>query len=608
MCGLFSVISFSGDINKSYFEEALNKIAHRGPDDSGIQFLSPKETNVTIAMGHRRLSIFDLSKAGHQPMVDKNGRCLVFNGEIFNWPELRSELQKKGYHFISDTDSEVILAAYDHWGELCVNHFNGFWAFVISDLKDRKKVFVSRDHLGIKPLYFHKTDDEICFSSEISPIWQYRKEQPVSDITQLTRYLVHDLSHDSSHTIYEGILEIEPGFNAVVDLSTGTLNKSCYWELPQGCIQADYNDSEVLEEFSYLIEDSVRLRLRADREVALTLSGGIDSSVIAVAASRVSDTKVKAFTSHFPGRPDLDETHYASIVADRLNLEHILVSPTMDSLADNERALTQHQELLYTSFSQLINWFVVKEIAAHDTVVYLTGQGGDEVFIGYERYVVSWIISMFRGNPLKALKSISDIVNNSRLTWKEIIGFLVYFSNKKIRSRRYMKDAKKIFSPEILNMLFDEAISVPRDLDELQKMEVAGSQLRRLLRYDDRTSSAFGIEARPAFLDHRLVEFSSKLGWEHKIRNGWTKYLLRRYLDEAGFPEIAWRTHKFGYAAPTQEWTNILMKQTMKECDMSKHLDGIFKAGFDINKVPARLRFKVYNLISTASELNWGNG
>ena len=200
------------------------------------------------------------------------------------------------------------------------------------------------------------------------------------------------------------------------------------------------------------------------------------------------------------------------------------------------------------------------------------------------------------------------MVKNSRLTWKEIAGFLVYFSNRKVRSRRYIKDAEKIFSPEILGVLFEEAISVPRDLDGLQKMEVAGSQLRRLLRYDDRTSSAFGIEARPAFLDHRLVEFSAKLGWEHKIRNGWTKYLLRRYLDEAGFPEIAWRKHKFGYAAPTKEWTEILMKQTMQECDVSKHLNGIFRQDFDINKIPERLRFKVYNLISTASELDWRNG
>lgn len=607
MCGLFSVISFSGEIDKNQFKVALDKIAHRGPDDSGVQFLSSKNSGATIGLGHRRLSIFDLSKAGHQPMIDNNGRWLIFNGEIFNWPELRSELQNKGYHFKSDTDSEMILAAYDHWGASCVKHFNGFWAFVICDLKDQSKVFVSRDHFGIKPLYFHKTNDQICFSSEISSIWKYKNERPVPDKPQLTRYLVHDLSHDSSHTIYEGILEIEPGFNAVIDLSNGTLKKSRYWKLPQGRIQANLKDREVLEEFSFLIEDSVRLRLRSDREVALTLSGGIDSSVIAVAASKVADVKVKAFTSHFPGRPDLDESYYASIVADRLNLEHILVSPAMDSLAENERALTQHQELLYTSFSQLINWFVVKEIRNHDTVVYLTGQGGDEVFVGYERYAVPWILSMFRNNPLKALKSIFEIVENSRLTWIEIVGFLMYFSNKKIRSRRYLKDAEKILSPGILSLLIDDPISVPMNLDELQKMEIVGSQLRRLLRYDDRTSSAFGMEARPVFLDHRLVEFSSKLGWEHKIRGGWTKYLLRRYLDEAGFPEIAWRTHKFGYAAPTQEWTDILMKQTMQGSDVSKHLNGIFRRGSDISDIPKRLKFKVYNLISTASELNWHN-
>jgi len=606
MCGIFSAISFSGDIDRKNFKTSLDKIAHRGPDDADMQFFSQKGGRVKIGFGHRRLSIFDLSRSGRQPMQDGHGYWLVFNGEIFNWPELRKELEAYGHCFHTETDSEVVLAAYRQWGDECVTRFNGFWAFLIFD-SNTQSIFASRDRFGIKPLYICRDDSGILLSSEIAPIWHYRKIKPSVNLQQLSRYLVLDLSHDSRETIYDGVEELEPGYNCKIDLASGSCVQVRYWELPINTCYSAASDDELLQEFSFLIEDSVRLRLRSDREVALTLSGGIDSSVIAVAASRISDTKIKAYTSHFSNHPELDESSYAMMVAQRCGLDHILVEPDTSQLFENEQALTQHQELMYTSFSQLINWFVVKEIASSNTRVYLTGQGGDEVFLGYERYGTSWISSQFKQNPIRGIKAMSDMARNSRMSWREVIGFQLYFSNQRVRTFRYKADAKRVFSNQIMDRASELAIDIPSNIAELQQLEIVGSQLRRLLRYDDRTSSAFGIEARPVFLDHRLVEFSSRLDWDQKIRNGWTKNILRRYLDQAGLPEIAWRKHKLGYAAPTQEWTEQLIKHFQKSHSDRARLDGILKRDFQFEKAPKRLQFKIYNLMSSAAIQDWNN-
>lgn len=604
MCGILAAVSYHGKIPENRLAAGMNALAHRGPDGEGARILALTNGG-EVALAHRRLSIFDLSNAGAQPMADERGRLITFNGSIFNWPELRRELEGCGYRFSTQTDTEVILAAFDKWGPDCVTRFNGFWAFAILD-KARETapatLFLSRDRFGIKPLYYTADGYSAVFASEIGAINAFRNSNPEPDIEELTRQLVYQLGDDSERTIYRNIFELEPATNLLVDLRNGETRHWKYWSLAHTPFEGD--DAAALDRFTELFEDAVRIRLRADREVALTLSGGIDSSAIAVAASRVSDAKVRAFTSHFPGRADLDETHYAKVVAQKFGLEHILVEPDLANISAEEKRLTRHQEVMYKSFSLLVNWSVIHKIQQTGVRIFLTGQGGDELFLGYERYYASYLKSLLKTSPASSPRELIAIGQNSRLGVWGAVKFLLYFSNNKIRTARYRQEAGGVYNPRLVAAARGAAAQLPSDLSELQDKEICGSQLRHLLRYDDRTSAAFGTEGRPAFLDHRLVEFAASLDWRFKIRNGWTKYILRLYLDRAGLPEIAWRKHKFGYEAPTLAWTNALLSE-FGDLSAFPRAGHLLQPGLKADAIPERMRFPVYNLLSTAREMHW---
>lgn len=604
MCGILAGVSFKGRIDRDRFEAALEALAHRGPDGAGTHYTSVTST-AEVALGHRRLAVFDLSSAGLQPMADTRGRTIIYNGEVFNWPELRQELEAFGYMFHTKTDTEVILAAYDKWGPDCVTRFDGFWAIVLLDQSPGKppQLFFSRDHFGIKPLYYRVDQDLILVSSEIGPINSYLGRDPEIDVQELARHVVLHCAEDSERTIYRGVFELNPASNILVDLESGALRQWTYWR-PDRDQRFEGSQDAALEKFGELFENSVRLRLRADREVALTLSGGIDSSAIAVAINRIGNVSVRAFTSHFPDRQEIDETRYATLVAQRLGFEHTLVQPALENLSEEERKLTKHQELMYGGFSLLVNWAVVKQIAKSGVALFLTGQGGDELFLGYERYYVPYLMALLRDDPASVWKSFKEASRNSRLSLSELMAYSVYFSSTKLRGWRYRREARTVFNEAFIGVAEGAPTPLPASQFDLQTREIAGQQLRHLLRYDDRTAAAFGLESRPAFLDRRLVEFALSLGWDYKLHGGWTKYVIRRYLDRYGFPEIAWRREKLGYNAPTTAWTDALIRTNAERLS---HAGGLryLKPGIEIDNVPERMRFLVYNLLTTANEMRW---
>jgi len=608
MCGLVGSVKIksSDPISESRFKEALDEIIHRGPDHSEIYKCKSSLPTVSILLGHARLSIFDLSSAGNQPMLDDKGRIIVYNGEIFNWPEIRHELEQFGYVFKTNTDTEVILHAYDMWGEECVNHFNGFWAFVIVDENNednKKRLFISRDRLGIKPFYYRLSDTGIDFSSEIMPLLKLDNKKVTVNCNELASYLIYNKLHESSSTIYEGINELQPGFNAVYDLVNGNITFARYWELELSNL-SEFNEELLLEKFSELIEDSVRIRFRSDREVALTLSGGVDSSVLAVAASRVLDTKPVAFTSHFPGNDKIDETSYAKQVANHCGLKHVIVTPDIMDLELEEKYLTRHQELPYISFSMLVNWAVNKEIKNSGFSVYMTGQGGDELFLGYERYYVNYLRSILN-NPIRLIIEAFKITKNSRLSLSNLIFYTGYFGIDWIRNARLLSEGKKVFNDKVLKCVSKRKNNIPKNIKDYQHNEITGSQLQRLMRYDDRTSSAFGLESRPAFLDHRLVEFAYNLPLSLKIRNGWTKYILRKYLENAGLDDIAWRKHKLGYNAPTEQWLDKIIKEKNYDLMKRKLSNILLNDNFNNASIRNETRFKIFNILRLSEEMNW---
>lgn len=604
MCGILTAVSFRGQIDRDRFETALESLAHRGPDGAGTHY--ERISGIAdVALGHRRLAVFDLSLAGFQPMADGRGRTIVYNGEVFNWPELRSELEAYGYKFHTRTDTEVILAAYDKWGLDCVARFDGFWAMVLLDQTPGQpaKLFFSRDHFGIKPLYYRADRDLFFVSSEIGAINSYIGRDPEIDVKELARNVVLHRTEDTEKTIYDGVFELNPASSATVDLATGQIRRWIYWQ-PDRNSRFEGSPDDALEKFSELFENAVRLRLRADREVALTLSGGVDSSAIAVAIARIGNVKVRAFTSHFPDQPKIDETRYASVVAKKLGFEHVLVQPALENLSEEERELTKHQELMYGGFSLLVNWAVVKQIAKSGVALFMTGQGGDELFLGYERYYIPYLMSLSRRAPASLPKAFRDVSRNSRLSLADLLAYYMYFSSTSIREMRYRRDARSVFSEALINMAEGKPTALPTSQFDLQRQEITGHQLRHLLRYDDRTAAAFGLESRPAFLDRRLVEFALSLDWGYKLYGGWTKYIVRRYLDRHGFPDIAWRREKLGYNAPTDAWTAALIQSNADRLSPAGGLRYL-KPGVQIENVPQRMRFLVYNLLATANEMNW---
>lgn len=603
MCGIIAAFEPSSRIDTARFAAAMDAIAHRGPDGAGMEQIALPDRGV-LALGHRRLSIFDLSEAGRQPMAGSGGRRIIFNGEIFNWPELRAELAAHGYSFTTQTDTEVILAAYDKWGPDCVKKFNGFWALVLFDPHGDggPTLFLSRDHFGIKPIFYWFKDGRLVVASEIRAIFEYLGIAPAPDRAALARELVLHLGEDRAQTIYSGVLRLEPASSAIFNPRDGQMRIWHYWK-PNPQSRFSGTEEEAVDRFGALLEESVRIRLRADREVALTLSGGVDSSAIAVAISRNAGAKVRAFTSHFPDHPEIDETHYARRVADACGFEHVLVEPRIHDLVNEERSLSRHQELLYGGLSVLVNWAVIREINRHGIAVFLTGQGGDELFFGYERYFTPYMLSRARTRPWSVFSDLRAASGNSRLGFREAASFLIYFSNTALRKLRYRHDATFVFADDLVAAAEGEPYRLPADPFALAAQEICGNQLRHLLRYDDRTAAAFGAEGRPAFLDVRMVEFALSLGWDFKLRNGWTKYIVRKYLERAGLPDIAWRKNKLGYNAPTIAWTRKMFAETgmgnIGGCD------GILKPGLTPEHIPDRMLFAVYNLLSTSRAMGW---
>lgn len=587
-------------------------LSHRGPDAEGIlawdekgRLLEgdlPDDQDLVMGLGHRRLAIFDLSDAGLQPMKGTDGEWIVYNGEIYNFPEIRDELKGFGHSFSTQTDVEVVLRAYSQWGTSCVTHFNGMWAFAIFD-PVRKGFFCSRDRMGIKPFYYYYSADLFCFASEVQPIFCCTGKDPEIDEDQLARYLLFHEIDDGCSTIYANVRELRGGYNCWIDKESGSFRTWQFWCLPE---QPNLNlsDKEALCTFTDLFEDSVRLRLRADVPVAVTLSGGIDSSAVVVAASKVGSHEIQTFTSRFPNCPKIDESHYAAEVAKACGVRATYVTPDLTRLLEEEPLLTQHQAMPYGSLSLYVHWAILSCIKREGVPVVLSGQGGDELFLGYERYYVPQILSLFPNLPRLMLAGVLAGLR-SRLGLRGIAAYLAYFGFPRFRLSVLRRRARRVFRPDLVARAVSLVRGGETDMRSLQKVELQEGQLSRLLRYDDRTSGAHGMETRLPFLDFRLVEFAYRLPWNHKIRNGWTKYLVRRYLEQNGLPSIAWRRHKLGFDAPTNSWTQQLVREKGSMLLDHPFAKLLLREDVSLAELRPRELWNVYNILHLAASLKW---
>jgi asparagine synthase (glutamine-hydrolysing) len=544
MCGILGTIPTT---ENHLFKNALDTLTHRGPDDFGIENISND-----ITLGHRRLSIVDLSRNGHQPMSDSTARyTLIFNGEIYNFVELREDLIKHGYTFVSKSDSEVALYSYIEWGEKCVDRFNGMWALAIWD-NVKKELFMSRDRFGKKPLFYAFVKGTFVFASEMKAIYPFLDEvKPSPDFHWMKNNIF--LYESSEKCLIDGIKRFPFGHNGVY--KNGKLTIYRYWNTLDNLVPTPPSYDEQVNVFRELFVDACRIRMRSDVPIGTALSGGLDSSatisVMAHIARNESSYSTKdwqhAFVASFPGTP-LDESVYAKMVVDNIGIgaEYININP-LEHWNKLDDYFYKFEELYITSpIPMLMTYEAVKK---HGTTVTLDGHGADELLSGYGHILEAlWDAKLNIGK-------IKDILD----THYESVG---NFSQN--NSKGHFELYSRFIVKKLLNMVASNELKSKDSLHENYRKLDNFSQslyiifhetiLPTLLRNYDRYSMINSVEIRMPFMDHRIVSFVNSLPYTSKFGGGYTKKLIRDAVAPYMPEEITWRKSKIGFTSPILDW------------------------------------------------------
>lgn len=550
MCGILGSLP---ETEKNLFKSSLDTLIHRGPDSYGIESIDGE-----ITMGHRRLSIVDVEH-GHQPMMDDSKRyTVIFNGEIYNFLEIREELERRGMKFYSDSDTEVLLKSYMAWGEKCTLRFNGMWAFSIWD-RHRKELFLSRDRFGKKPLFYAKVKGKFIFASEMKAIYSFLDEiKPSEDFNWMKNNIFSYESTDKC--LIAGIKRFPAGHNGVY--KEGKLKLSRYWNTLDHLIEVPNSYEEQVERYRELFIDACKIRMRSDVPIGTALSGGLDSSATISVMAHLSKGKIDygkkdwqhAFVASFPGTP-LDESHYAKMVCEHIGIKGTYIDIDPLRYWDNlEDYFYQFEELYITSpIPMLMTYGAVK---TNGVTVTLDGHGADELFSGYGHILEALWDTRFDINSIK------DILD----THHESIGSFSQY-NKKSSLELYSKFMLKKF---IKKMIGRDVKSRDFDHPNFKKLDNFSQNLYvifhetilpTLLRNYDRYSMMNSVEIRMPFMDHRIVSFVNSLPYSSKFGNGYTKKLIRDAMDLFMPKEVTWRKSKIGFNSPIIDWMQGDLKE-----------------------------------------------
>ena len=592
MCGITGIIKL-GDGTEFQTENIwpmTKTIRHRGPDDegyllyngntacifggddtnfeeqshAGISYFPKKHIANSdgflsqVAFGFRRLSIIDLFPSGHQPMSYMNRYWIVFNGEIYNYLELKAELENVGYIFNSKTDTEVIMAAYDNWGTGCLNKFNGMWAFVILDTL-KNTLFIGRDRFGIKPLYYYQDEDKFIFASEIKAILAHSKINTNPNLRYVKDYLLNGSKAYLKETAFENIYNFSPASFLEItidDLAKTKVKEKRFWilstnlEIPKFSIE---KANEYSEKYYDLLKDSVRLRMRADVKIGSALSGGLDSSTIVhLVNSNLKDLGKEdqqvtfSNTYSLKEQKDLDESEFIQVLIDHLNVKSFKTEPKVKEIPE------QIYQVIYMmdnppDGTAMSGWYVYKCVARTDIKVTLDGQGADEQLAGYLSYFYNFLTNI---PLLHAVKEYFKLITIPKIDRKSLILALAINLCKTILGMKITK--------EILRKL-KKNNKILLNLNELLVSDTS-NELMTLLHYGDRLSMAHSIESRVPFMDYRLVEYIANLPLCYKIHLGWSKYIARLAMKDFLPGKIVWRKDKMAFPNADQFWFNGELK------------------------------------------------
>ncbi len=634
MCGFVGFRSLKN--SKELYEDlavATSRLTHRGPDDSGLFFDGKKG----VGLGHRRLSIIDLSEAGRQPMAGEDGKVqLAYNGEIYNFKEIRKILEGCGHHFKSDTDTEVVLNAYLKWGTGCLKRFVGMFALALWDGR-KNRFFLARDRMGIKPLYYHLSNGTLLFASELKALMTFKGFDRSLDPDAIPLFL-HYQYVPAPRTVFRNTFKLLPGHYGVFD--GGGIEVRPFWEVPEGESVSGKTVSgkdEALEELDHLLTRAVSDRLISDVPLGALLSGGIDSSMVVALMQKVNTAPVRTFSIGFED-PKYNEAPWASKVAGHLGTEHTEITITPKEAMDVIPELPDIYDEPFAD-SSAIPTFLVSRLARSHVTVALSGDGGDEQFCGYVRY---WstreMYTRFNRLPRQARKLLAYTSGHvPRACVEKAYPFLSRFLPQRFQVANFSDKWQKLAAMMEKDSLMDlyraaiclwpvaelpmlTAKGLPESIFEQSFQEGEGRPiLSRLMRVDqmtylpdamltkvDRASMAVSLEVRVPLLDHRVVEFASALPADLKCRNGKGKYILRKLLARY-IPAGLFERPKMGFGVPIDQWFRGDLKELLLDYLSPDHLrrEGLFDQTLIETKIKEHLSGRVNHQHRLWSILMW---
>ncbi len=617
MCGIAGIIHANhNNITQQGLKAMTDIIAHRGPDGDGHWISS----NGNVGLGHRRLSIIDLSHEADQPMHYMDRYTIAFNGEIYNYIELKETLVKKGFSFRTQSDTEVLMALYHELREECLQLLDGMFSFVIYD-SHHNSAFAARDRFGEKPFYFsYMPGKYFYFGSEMKCLWAAGINKSVDNV-MLYNYINSGYIHnpaDMTQTFYENCTMLQHAHYINIDCKTLLASVKQYYSLEHKNLNITISEKEAEEKFSELFYTSVTRRLRSDVPVGSSLSGGLDSSLVVCVIDQLKKgtaQQQETFSAVFPGFAK-DERKYMDYVIAKTNVHPNFVTPNDSDMVRDLEKLNFHQEEPYGSASIYVQYRVMQMAKEKNVTVLLDGQGADEILAGYHPYYNNYFNELKRTQPEKYLEEYNayvalqggsninppSLLKQSALkhTVKKMAGSYwgsvkkMHNAYKQLKSPTLNKDFRKSYSHALFNDTF-----VPNSLNEVLYYSTFVNGLQDLLRYADRNSMAHSREVRLPFLNHELIEFLFTLPPNFKIKNGWTKSLMRNSFKDLLPKEIAWRTDKIGYEPPQKSW--------MESAVMQEKIQEAKETLINKNIIPKKAKEKGINANAAAAgnNLDW---
>ena len=583
MCGIVGIINKDGTkVELSLLKAMAETLAYRGPDEEGHSIDGP------VGFYHKRLSIIDLV-TGRQPMKS-NGLTVVFNGEIYNYIELRESLKSLGHTFKTQSDTEVILELYKEYGPEFVSQLNGMFAFLLYD-KKQKRIIAARDHFGIKPLYYYQDGKRLLFASEIKALLEHPAVKAEPEIDSIRDYLTFQFVLNS-RTLFKGIHKVLPGHYQVIDLNSMEVKMVKYWE-PRFSVDIHHTEEYFVYELRRLLHDTITMQLRSDVPVGAYLSGGMDSSIVTLLASSKYEGRLKTFTGAFREGPQFNETVYAREVAAACSAEVFETYPTEQDFIDLLPRLVYHMDEPVAG-PGLFPQYMVSKLASNHVKVVLGGQGGDEIFGGYARYVVAYLEQALKGAILETTEEGEHIVSLKSILpnlpyLKQYVPMLCRFWETdafKPMDRRYFTLVDRsggsfsLFQGDFYNEThhedtfgrFQQVFNHPETVSYYNKMvhfDMVAS-LPALLQVEDRVTMANSLESRVPLLDHRISDLVTSMPPAMKFKGAEMKYILKRTVKDLLPKKILERKEKMGFPVPLHIWARNEAKRFFSDVLLSK--------------------------------------